>query len=194
MQKDRQSKNRAIKKWAILDSRPVLLAPPWVHVFKEKVRLPNGRIIPDYYRVILPEYAMIVAMTEQGKVLLLRGYRHGLKRVTWSLPAGYVEVDEKPLNAARRELMEETGCTASQWTKIGKFVVDGNRQGSIMHIYFADGARKIGIPRVDDTEEYEMVFLSPSRISKMIQKQLIPHLPVAAALAITLGCFQKRAV
>ena len=64
------------------------------------------------------------------------------------------------MTAARRELLEETGYEAEEWTSLGRYVVDGNRGAGVGHLYLARGARKVAEPDADDLEEQELLELS----------------------------------
>jgi ADP-ribose pyrophosphatase len=77
--------------------------------------VPDGRLVEDFYSIAIPEYVVVAAFDSDGNVLLERHYRHGAGATTSSLPSGYVDPGEKASEAARRELREETGYTASSW-------------------------------------------------------------------------------
>lgn len=86
--------------------RELLAAAPWLHVWAEDVRLPDGRIVEGYLRLEMLDYVVVVALSDAG-VIVLRSYKHGPADVVTSLPAGYLEPNEEPAAAARRELLEE---------------------------------------------------------------------------------------
>ena len=81
----------------------------------QEVKLPNGRVVTDYFQVKLPEYSVIFAQTGDGMVAVERQYKHGLGWVSLTLPAGAIEKGEEPLDAAKRELLEERGCQCEDW-------------------------------------------------------------------------------
>src|SRR4051794_27437259 len=116
-----------IRAWQRLSSTLLLDRRPWFRVFGDHVRLPSGKEIDDFLRIDSRSYAVIFAVTEDHRVLLVEGYKYGPDRVVVQLPAGYLEAGEAPEACARRELLEETGYTATHWELLGAYCPDGNR-------------------------------------------------------------------
>lgn len=141
-----------LKPWEVLSSRLLLDASPWVRVFGEHVRLPNGYEIGDYYRVTMPDWAQVFAVTADGWVTMIEHYKHGASVVSLELPAGYLEPGEPPEEAARRELLEETGMEADIWRSMGSYFVDGNRGCGWTHAFLALEARQIAQPHLEESE------------------------------------------
>jgi ADP-ribose pyrophosphatase len=174
-----------IRPWRILDQQLLLSAPPWLSVYREQVELPSGRIIEDFYRVVLPDFATVVPITATGEILLVRGYKHGLGRVALSVPAGLMHPGEPALDAAQRELLEETGYEATDWQELGTFIVDGNRQCGTMHAFLARNARPTRPPQEDETEELQVELLTRQQLVEGLRNGEIATL--AGAAAVTLG-------
>ncbi len=175
-----------IQPWKVLDRHLLLRALPWLSVYREKVELPTKRVIDDFYRVVLPDFAAAVPVTPAGEVVMVRGYKHGLGRVALSVPAGLMHPGEPSLCAAQRELLEETGYEASAWENLGTFVVDGNRQCGTMHVFLARNARAITLPQKDDMEELQVVVLRRERLVEALEKGEIGTLAGASAVALAL--------
>lgn len=116
------------REWVVESSTSILLREPWLEVFEEHIRLPDGRLVDDFYTVRLRDFVAVAAWTEDERLITVQHYRHGPRRITRSLPSGFVERDEDPADAARRELLEETGYAAETLSFLGRFVVDGNRR------------------------------------------------------------------
>src|SRR5262249_22486623 len=106
-----------------------------------------------------------------------------------SVPAGLIQPGEPALDAAQRELREETGYEASEWKKLGTFVVDGNRQCGTMHLFVARNARATVAPQQDDSEVLQTELLERDRVLEALRTGDIATLAGAAAvtLAFVLG-------
>ena len=91
---------------------------PWLTVRRDCVELPDGRQNPEFYVLEYPDWVNVIAITEDGKFVMERQYRHGLGKTCFEIPAGVIEEGEDPLDAAKRELMEETGYGEGTWRKI----------------------------------------------------------------------------
>lgn len=139
--------------WQIINQQTIADATPWLQVVKEHVQLPNGVEISDFYRVLMPAYVMIFALTQNRQVVTISHYKHGPQVVSLELPAGYVEADEAdPLATAQRELREETGMIADNWKPLGRFFIDGNRGCGWMHGFLATNATQQHQQALESTE------------------------------------------
>ncbi len=174
---------KKLEKWELLETSEVFTAAPWLKVHVDCVKLPGGRIVDDYYRVELQEYAMIYARRDDGKVLFERQYKHGLKEVSIVLPTGTIEQGEMPVEAAKREFFEETGYTAEKWSYVGTFLVDGNKGCGRGHFYIADGLEKVSEPVYDDMEDLEIIFMEPQSAMEYILESNTSELATPALLA-----------
>jgi 8-oxo-dGTP pyrophosphatase MutT (NUDIX family) len=104
--------------WRTLGSRPVY-ENPWISVREDEVIRPDGH--PGIYGVVhYKNTAVGVLPVEEGHVYLVGQYRYPLERYSWEIPEGGCPEGEEPLDAARRELREETGFRASSWEKLGE--------------------------------------------------------------------------
>lgn len=169
--------------WHLLATEQVLDLAPWFSVVKDVVQLPSGRIVDDYYRIQAPDYVLIAARRDDGTILMERHYKHCLGRVILTSPAGSVDQGETPLEAACRELLEETGFVAWNWSKLGSFVVDGTRGICTAHLFLAEGLRQDNVPEANDMEEFELTFLTPNQIRQAFYCGEIPLLPDLALLS-----------
>ena len=109
-----------------------------LHVVKDTVELPNGK--PATRELCLHIGAVaVIPITKDGKVIAERQYRHPHKRVILEIPAGKLDSkDEIPLEAAKRELREETGAVAEKYTYLGKLIPSPAVLSEVIHLYLAE--------------------------------------------------------
>ena len=105
------------RKWEIIESE-YLIRRPWLTARRDRVKLPTGVEIPEYYILEYPDWVNVIAITKEGKFVLVRQYRHGIKETRYEICAGVCETGEEPLLSAQRELYEETGYGNGNWTKL----------------------------------------------------------------------------
>jgi ADP-ribose pyrophosphatase len=92
-----------------------LMETPYFSLRSDRLRLPDGGIKDPYYVIERPDAAIIFPLTADSEVVLVRQYRPPLDMMELGLPAGLVEEGERPEEAARRELSEETGYAGGEW-------------------------------------------------------------------------------
>ena len=173
-----------MRPWRTLARRTLLSRPPWMEVAEERVALPDGREIDGFLSVRTRDFVAIVAVTEQDEFVLIRSYKHGPRTISLAVPAGYIEGGEDQLAAARRELREETGYEAGEWSALGRFVVDGNYGVATEHVFLARGARRVAEPASGDLEEMETLVVPLAEIAGRLRAGEIAQLSSAAALAL----------
>jgi len=103
-----------------------------------------------YYRLTCNDSAVVVAQTVKGEVIFIRQFRQALGKFKLELPAGEINPGESPKEAARRELLEETGYNCRSLHLVGRFHVSPDRINSSVYCFFAKEARKMKAnPRAD---------------------------------------------
>ena len=185
-------KGEHLTPWQTVSRREIVDARPWLRLMAEDVRLPDGRIVEGFYTIEAPDYAMIVALTADDRVIVEHSYKHGPRAVSLNLPAGYIERGEEPLAAAQRELLEETGYTTASWRHLGTFTVDGNRGCGAAHIYLARDAQHMAEPDHGDLEEIEIELVSVDALREALVRGDVTQLPVAAAIGLALAMLGDR--
>ncbi len=157
------------KKWKVLESK-YLFKQPWLTARIDKVELPDGRVNPMYYVLEYPSWVNIVALTTDGKLIMERQYRHGLGEIRFEIPAGVVEKGEDPMDAAKRELLEETGYTGGDWSLLMVASPNASANTNLNYTYFAKGVHPTGTQHLDPYEELEVHLMTPDQVLDLLQQ------------------------
>lgn len=160
----------------------MLDASPWVQVTAECVEVGDGRQIQDYYKVTLPDYALIYPVTVHDQVLMFRQYKHGVGSECLLFPGGHVEPGEDPGAAATRELLEETGHRATAVVSLGSFAVCANQRCATAHLFRADGCSYERPPYSHDLEAMELVHVPRRLVSSrryLDRMRVVSHVTLA---------------
>jgi 8-oxo-dGTP pyrophosphatase MutT (NUDIX family) len=165
----------ALIPWKILESK--YLRPRYRF---DQVELPNGKTF-EAVALEFRSWAAVLALTKNQEVVLIRQYRHGVREAVWEFPGGVVDDGESPLEGARRELLEETGYTASKLIEIGKFYPNPALQTNLMYGYVAYDAEKTSIQKLDEAEDIEVHLVSLDELIAMTKRgEFLNGLQVAA--------------
>jgi ADP-ribose pyrophosphatase len=165
-----------ITPWKILES---------YHLHKnvriDKCELPDGKVIEGFV-LEYGDWATIVALTRDQEVVLVRQYRHGAQKVILELPGGAMEAgDANPMDAARRELLEETGYTSNTFIQIGCVSPNPANQTNLIYSFLALDAEKVGSQNLDETEEIEVILKPLEEVIAMAKKgELLQSMQVSA--------------
>lgn len=174
-------------KWEVLASEP-LFGELWLNARRERVRLPDGRIYNDYYVLHYPDWVNVIAITDDGHVLLERQYRHGIGQVSTEIVAGCVEPGEAPLAAAQRELMEETGYGGGTWTPLMTLTPNASTQDNHCHCFLAEGVTLQGKQHLDATEDIRVMLFTKEEVkAKLLNGEFVQAMMVAPLLKV-FGC------
>ena len=178
------------QKWESLAKNSILEKKPWFEVFREEVRLPDGKIVPEYFGIEMPHYSTVFSVTEEQKIMVLRCYRHAIGEVTLTMPGGMTEEEESPLEGIQREFLEETGYIAKEWKQLGTFIGNSTRGCGTYHLFFATGARSLQKPNSGDLEELELLLWTPEDVEKAIDDKKVQSLGVLSMLLLGLRCLK----
>lgn len=144
---------------------------------------PSGRE-QDFVRLDAPDWVNVVPLTDDGQVVFIRQYRHGIRDVTLEVPGGIVDPGESPAAAALRELSEETGYVADAARELGYVWPNPAIQGNRCYTYLAEGARAGGVARPDEFERIEVVTYPLAEVPALLASGQIRHALVVTAFAM----------
>lgn len=156
--------------WKTLSRQTLLTIGKWLSVEKHSVQLPDGQIIDDWPWVVTPDYINVVPVMTDGRILCFRQTKYAVEGVSLAPVGGYIEPNEAPLPAAQRELLEETGCAATEWVDLGHYAVDGNRGAGVAHFFLALGAKHVQPINADDLEAQEIVYLTRAEVEASLKE------------------------
>lgn len=166
-------------KWETLGSE-YLFNRPWLTVRKDKVQIPSGQVNDEFYVLEYPDWVNVIAITEDGKFVFERQYRHGIGKTCYEIPAGVIEKGEAPLEAAKRELLEETGYGEGDWMEIMTLSPNSSTSNNYSHSFLAVGVKPVGEQHLDRTEDLQVTLLREDQVKDlMINGQVVQALMAA---------------
>ena len=135
--------------------------------------------------LLIPGAALVAytAVTRDGRFVLIDQYRHGLGETSYEIPAGVTEPsDASPLDAAQRELMEETGYGGGQWRLLTTLSANPATQNNLTYCYLATGVEPLGEQRLDPTEDLRVHLLTREEVLELLRTDRIRQALMAAPL------------
>ena len=140
-------------------AREELLKGHFLHVVRETVRLPDGGSATREF-VLHPGAVAVVPLTDDGRIVLERQYRHATRQVHIEIPAGKLDAGEQPLVCGQRELLEETGYIAREWAYAFTMYPTVAYSDEALQIWFARGLEHRGA-QLDHGEFLEVFTATP---------------------------------
>jgi len=176
-----------LKPWKIVSSK---------HIYKnvriDQCELPDGKVIEGFVLDFASDWATVVAITPDQQVVMEKQYRHGIRQTILEIPGGVIDVeDASPLEAARRELLEETGYTSDNIIQIGKVYPNPANQVNTMHYFLALDAKKVAEQHLDSTEAIEVVLKPLEEVICMARTGELLHALQVSALFFALAYLDR---
>ena len=157
---------------------------------RDDAELPNGRAC---IREIV-EHAggvTVAALTDDNELIFVRQFRYPYMKVLLELPAGKLEKGEDPLESGKRELLEETGCTAEEYISLGEFYPSCGYTDEIIYLYLAKGL-KFGSQSLDEDEFLNVEKIPLEKAVKMVMSNEIKDGKTQAAILKTYIGFKEE--
>jgi ADP-ribose pyrophosphatase len=183
---------KKLRVWETVSTKTILQHNKFLTVENHVVKLPDGKLISDWPWLIIPDAAIVLPVTKYGKFLCFRQTKYAVEGTSLASVGGMLEPDEEPLDAAKRELLEEMGCIAQDWVSLGGFILDPNRGIATMHLFLALNADQIAQPNSDDLEDQELLSLSRDEIETALNTGEFKILSWSAVVALSLNYLNQK--
>lgn len=168
-----------------------ILDSPYLRIRRDRIVLPDGTVIEDYYVRESLGYVIVFALTPQREVVLVRQYKHGIGKVLLELIAGAIDEGEDPLQTAIRELAEETGYASPSVEHVHSFITDPTNANTVAHLFLARDACVSGEQQLDVTEDITVELVPLQQLRVLIQAGEIESMPHVGAIYFMLDRFTE---
>ena len=168
-------------KWKVLESE-YLIRRPWLTARRDKLELPDGRIMPEYYVLEYPDWVNVIAVAKDGRFVMERQYRPALGVTAYELPCGVVEAGESPLAAAKRELAEETGYGGGEWRELMRLSPNPSTMTNWTCCFVATGVEQVAEQHFDEHECLTVHLLEREQVFALLKDNRIIQSLMAAPL------------
>jgi 8-oxo-dGTP pyrophosphatase MutT (NUDIX family) len=167
--------------WTVIGTEPLHDCAVF-RVHRTLARSPRTGDVHPFFQIRAEDWVNVVPVTADGRVVMVRQYRHGCREVTLEIPGGIVDPGESPGEAAARELLEETGFRAEALEDLGWVNPNPALFDNRCHTWLARGARRVDRIRNPDTEETAVELVRLADVDRLVAEGAIHHALVVAAL------------
>lgn len=168
------------RKWRVLSSEKLLSKGTWMNLRQERVQLPSGNIVPEWFVLEFPDWVNVIAITRDGHFVMEDQYRHALGRTDFELVAGVIDPGETPLQAAQRELSEETGYGGGQWQLFMTISPNPTNHTNMSYTFLATGVEPISAQHQEPTEDIHVDIFTREEVEELLHTgRIIQALHVA---------------
>ncbi|PTX18975.1 8-oxo-dGTP pyrophosphatase MutT (NUDIX family) [Pontibacter mucosus] len=184
-------KSKAPQPWKIRKSAMVV-NEKWYKLRRDEVELPNGHVMDDYYVSVRPNVVLVFPLTEDGHVIFVRQYKHAAGNIFIELPGGVIDDHEtEPLEAAHRELLEETGYTCDHLEPLLEVIDNPTKDTNKIYYFIARNACQVAEQDLDISEHIEVLKVPLQEVESMVTSGKIN---VAGSIALCLLALRKLGV
>ncbi len=183
---------RELRPWRVLSSA-YRIETPFLRLRVDTIELPSGHVVDDYFVRESPGFSVVFALTRDGNVVLVRQYKHGAAEILTELPAGARDPGETPIDCAMRELAEETGYTGAAPEHVRTFFADPTNSDSRFDLFVVRDADRTHEPKLDLTEEIDVVLASIGDVRAMAYDGRIAAGSQVAAVLVALAYLGRSA-
>ncbi len=155
-------------KWKCI-KKEYLVSNQWLKLRKDKVLLPNGTLINDYYIIEKKDVVLVLALTNDNRIILKEEYRYPIDKITLELPGGTMNTgEEAPIEAAKRELLEETGYIGHEWKEFGILFDYPTRDTNRIYLFIARNIEQMSKQNLDISENIKCHLYSLNEVKELV--------------------------
>jgi ADP-ribose pyrophosphatase len=182
---------KKLENWKTVSRTSICKYGRFLSIEQHAVEISKDKIIPDWMWVETPHFINVLARTNTGKWLIFRQTKYAvgvlLGGITLATVGGYLEQNEDPLTAAKRELLEETGYESNHWVHLQTAVADANRGSGIGHLFLAlDAVKSAQFAESDDLEECELLEFTTEELENALFNQQFKVFSWASTVSMSL--------
>lgn len=144
-------------------SKNVVFKTKWFTIDTVPCEDSSGKL---YYRLSCSDSVSMLAMTDEGKIIMVRQYRPAIEAFTYEFPSGYVHKKESPERAMKREFEEETGYRCRSITYIGSFKIVPSRINNTLYVFFGKEAELLSGRKKD--KDTKLIMVTPDEFGKLV--------------------------
>ena len=171
------------RKWNVLSREYLLREGDWCTVRRDRVQLPSGVIIPEWYVFEFPSWANVIAITKEGEMVMVSQYRHGIGATNYELCAGLVDsTDASPMEGAKRELEEETGYGGGRWSLYMTTSANPSNHNNFNYTFLAEGVEIVAERHPEESEDVDVHLLTKDEVRELLERGEIIQAMHAAPL------------
>jgi len=159
-----------LKKWKILSSK-IVFKTPWFEIYKDSCKTAENHFVPTYYTWKKRDCVIIFPVTKYHEVILIKQYRHGLKKVCIDYPGGTIDRGYSIFEAAKHELREETGYETDKFELIGNYAMDSSYSNQMTHFVFAKECEQRSKPS-NPREVTEIIKIPKETLADFVEKNV----------------------
>lgn len=161
-----------IESWTTINST-YIFNHKYLTVRKDHVVTRSGAVILDFFVIENPDWVNVIAITEDGYFVIEEQYRHGIGMVEYELCAGMIENGESPIEAAKRELKEETGYAGGKWELFMRSTPNPSSMNNFNYTFLATGVQKVCDQQLEESELINVCLFSKDEVKSLLSQDKI---------------------
>jgi 8-oxo-dGTP pyrophosphatase MutT (NUDIX family) len=153
-------------------------------ILKRNLTMPDQKKSGDFYIIDAPTWINVIPITKNGTIILVEQYRHGIHDASLEIPGGVVDDGEEPIQAAKRELLEETGYSSTKWKKMGRVSTNPAIMTNYCETWLAEDCVLTNDINPDDFEDLKVVEMPVNDLMSLIKEGTVHHALIVAAIGL----------